>query len=263
MKKVSILMSMYNTPIEQLKQAVESMLNQTYRSFEFIIIDDCSKGDEVKTILDYNDDRIKLIKNKKNLGLPKSLNKGLKYVTTNYIFRMDTDDISHLDRIEKQMKFIEKNNYDLVCSRINYFDENGIYGCSKISGDITIDDMLFGTPFAHPSMFIKKDVLEAIGGYPCHNRCEDYAMELSLYAHGYKGYVMDDVLLDYRLDNDNYKKKKFKDRLIEVEMKKKYFKLNKVKFPKSLYIYKPILAGLIPSSIMKKYHEIKFRKEEN
>ena len=261
MEKVSILMSMYNTPIEQLKQSIESILNQTYTNFEFIIIDDCSTGDEVKTVLEYNDSRIKLIKNKKNLGLPKSLNKGLKYITTNYIFRMDTDDIAHLDRIEKQIKFIQDNDYDLVCSRINYFDESGIYGRSKKFGDINIDDMLFGTPFAHPSMVIKKSILESIGGYPCYTRCEDYAMELQLYANGYKGYIMEEPLLDYRLDNNNYKKKRFKDRLIEVKMKRKYFKLNKISFPKNLYIYKPLVAGIIPSGVMKKYHDRKFGKE--
>lgn len=261
MEKVSILMSMYNTPIEQLKKSIESILNQTHKNFEFIIIDDCSNGNEVKTVLDYNDDRIKLIRNKKNLGLTKSLNKGLKYITTNYIFRMDTDDIAHLDRLEKQIEFMKNNNYDFVCSRINYFNENGIYGCSKVFGDIKIDDMLFGTPFAHPSMLIKKDVLENTGGYPDYNRCEDYAMELNLYANGYKGYIMKEPLLDYRLDDDNYKKKKFKDRLTEVKMKKKYFKLNKVDFLKRIYIYKPILSGIIPSCIMKKYHEKKFEKE--
>ena len=104
-------MSMYDTPISQLKQSIESILNQTYSNFEFIIIDDCSHGKEVETVLSYHDERIKLIKNECNLGLPCSLNKGLKYVTTNYIFRMDTDDIAHLDRFEKQMKFfnISKN----------------------------------------------------------------------------------------------------------------------------------------------------------
>ena len=259
MKKVSVLMSMYDTPIPQLKQAIESILNQTYNNFEFIIIDDCSHGKEVETVLSYHDERIKLIKNETNLGLPRSLNKGLKYITTNYIFRMDTDDIAHLDRIEKQMKFMDENDYALVCSRINYFNEKGVFGSSKISGPISIDDMLFGTPFNHPTMLIKKDVLEAIGGYPYYKRCEDYAMELELYAKGYRGYVLDEALLDYRQDDDNYKKKKFKDRFIEVRMKKYYFKLNKVKFPKSLYAYKPILSGLIPAGIMKKYHARKFK----
>ena len=263
--KVTVLMSVYNTDLKELKEAVESILNQTYKNFEFLIINDGAKNGEIQLIESYKDNRIKILNNEENLGLEKSLNKGLKNAKGKYIVRMDTDDIAHLNRIEKQLEFIEENpQYSIVGSKVNYFDERGIYGTSKRVGEIEKEDLLFGTPFTHPSMIInKKDIINA-GGYPLYRRCEDYAMALNMYSKGYNGYVMSDILLDYRLDNNNYKKKKLKDRRIESKMK--WIFLGKLKVPVSkriVYSLKPIIVGIIPTSIMKKYHERVFKNEKN
>ena len=75
--KVTVLMSVYNTPLKQLKEAIESILNQTYKNFEFLIIDDGSKRECVDFIKSYKDKRINLVQNKINLGLERSLNRGL------------------------------------------------------------------------------------------------------------------------------------------------------------------------------------------
>ena len=103
MKKVdvSVVMSEYNTKREYLCTAIESILNQTFKDFEFIIVDDCGENNLDEIIEKYNDKRIKIIKNDKNRGLVYSLNHGIKEAKGEYIVRMDTDDIANKKRIEK------------------------------------------------------------------------------------------------------------------------------------------------------------------
>ena len=257
-KKVTVLMSEYNTKEEQLRASIESILNQTYKNFELLIIDDCSNKKSTEIIESYNDSRINLIHNKKNLGLAESLNKGIDLIDTDYIIRMDTDDIAKKDRIQKQMKFVKDHlEYSIVAGNANFFEEKGIYKTTNHSGEIKKEDFVWGTPFIHPTMIIKTKDLKAIGGYPIYNRAEDYAMAMELYVHGYKGYIMKDVLIDYRMDSNGYKKKKFKYRIVEVKLKFKYFRKLKIKFYNYIYCLKPILAGVLPKKILQIYHKTK------
>lgn len=105
-------MCVYNTPILYLREAVDSVLGQTYRNIEFVIVDDASDDAEVigyLNCLERIDNRVKVIRNKGNLGLTQSLNIGLSYCGGKYIARMDSDDISLPQRIEKQFSYMERN----------------------------------------------------------------------------------------------------------------------------------------------------------
>ncbi len=260
-EKVTVLMSEYNTKKEQLKQSIESILNQTYNNFEFIIVDDCSKEENIKLIESYKDNRIRLIRNEKNLGLAASLNKGIELATTDYIIRMDTDDIAKVDRIEKQVRFAENNpQYSIVSGRANFFDENGIYYTTPKSGEIYKNDLIKGTPFIHPTMLINKKHIQKIGGYPLYRRCQDYAMAMNMYANGYKGYIMEDILIDYRMDTDGYKKKKFKYRILEAKIRFHYYRKLKIDLLQYIYCLKPIVAGLMPKRLMQIYQKNKFKR---
>ena len=118
-------MPIYNGS-EFLSEAIESTLNQTYEDFEYLIIDDCSTDDSVSIIESYNDSRIKLIKNKKNLGVAKTFNKGLSIIDSKYVVRLDQDDVNKDNRVEEQIKFLESNsNIDIVCSWEQTIDYNG------------------------------------------------------------------------------------------------------------------------------------------
>ena len=254
-KKVTVLMSVYKEPEEQLKDSIESILKQTYKNFEFLIINDGNNKELVNLIQQYNDDRINLINNDVNMGLEKCLNKGLKIASGDYIVRMDADDISYFDRIEKQLKFIEENpEYAIVSGRAEVFDEDGIYKTTLNYGEVLKKDLVKGNQFIHPTMIINKKYILSIGGYPEYRRTEDYAMVMNLYANGYKGYVMDDVLLKYRMDKNGYKKKKFKYRIIEMKVRFKFFKKMRINFGEYIYVLKPIFVGLIPKFLLKKYH---------
>lgn len=254
---VSIIMAEYNTKETQLLKCIESILSQTYSKFELIIIDDCGKNDLNELLKKYNDSRIKIFKNTENIGLAMSLNKGIKLALYDYIVRMDTDDIMFPDRIEKQLKFaLEHKEYSIIGSRYRVFNEKGIIGESNIFGEISKEQFLFGTPFAHPTLLINKMDLINSGMYPNYRRCQDYAMEMQMYSKGYKGYIIDEVFLEYRQDDDGYKKRKFKTRLLEYKVRKKYFKiLNFNIFKRTLYMIKPLIIEMIPLSVQKFYHE--------
>ena len=258
--EITVLMSVYNTPREQLKLAIESILNQTYTKFEFLIICDGIKKEDIDFIKTYKDQRIKIEINSQNIGLIASLNKGIEIAKGKYIARMDTDDIAYPDRLEKQIKFVKENpEYAIVSGRADFFDETGIYGTSKIHGEIQKKDMFKSNPCIHPTMLINKKIIQEIGGYPNFLRCEDYAMIMQMLASGQKIYVLKDILLKYRMDKQGYKKKKFKDRFIEIKMKMIYFKKLDANIGQYIFAFKPFLAGLIPSKIMQMYLKKKIK----
>ncbi len=112
---ISVIMSNRNTPEEYLREAIESVLNQTYSDFEFIIVDDCSTDNSLEIIESYADARIKIIKNSENLGLTKSLNKAISCAEGEFIARMDADDICLPERFEKQVDFLKHHPDIIVC----------------------------------------------------------------------------------------------------------------------------------------------------
>lgn len=107
---IYVVMSCYNRE-KYVVEAIESILNQTYTNFEFIIIDDCSTDNTFEIVKEYakKDNRILALKNDKNYCYVHSLNKGIEIAKGKYIARMDDDDISLPERFEKQVEFLEKN----------------------------------------------------------------------------------------------------------------------------------------------------------
>ncbi len=205
------------------------------------------------------DDRIRIIVNEINLGLVKSLNKAINMTNTKYIARMDSDDISNKNRLEKQINFLENNDqYVLVGSRANYINGKEKYKESQFYGEVKKDILIKFCVFFHPSLLIKTKVLKQINGYEDYERNEDYALYLKLYYLGYKGYVLQDVLLNYRQDIKSFERKKYKDRIVEFQVRRKYLKLLKIELPKRfLYTIKPLIVGCIPKKIMYLYKKIK------
>ena len=127
--EISVIMSVYNEPKEYLIRSIESILNQTFKDFEFIVILDNPKNEIARNIAkEYSlkDERIVFIKNEENIGLTKSLNKGISISKGKFIARMDADDISHPKRFEEQISFLNKNNeYGLCGTKAYLIDENG------------------------------------------------------------------------------------------------------------------------------------------
>ena len=170
--KVSVLMSVYNGS-RYLQKSIESILNQTFADFEFIIINDCSTDNTEKIIREYSekDERIILINNSENLGLTKSLNKGLSHAQGEFIARMDYDDITISNRLEKQVEYLRQNpNCVAVGSEILIIDPDGspigIKGQSVKHEQI--EQILLsgrGGAIVHPSVMMSRLALEKVNGY--------------------------------------------------------------------------------------------------
>ena len=113
MPKISVLMSVYNEPVDWMRQAIESILNQTYKDFEFIIVNDNPEREENQLVLNEyrdKDSRISVLCNDQNIGLTKSLNKGLENANCEFVARMDADDIAFPDRLKLQLQYLLKQH---------------------------------------------------------------------------------------------------------------------------------------------------------
>lgn len=125
---ISVIMSVYNEEEGILRQAVESILNQTYPFLEFIILLDKPDNLDALSVLEgyrEKDERVRILVNQRNMGLTKSLNKGIAQASGHYIARMDADDISSLTRLSDQLNFLESRNLDLIGGQMEYITEDG------------------------------------------------------------------------------------------------------------------------------------------
>lgn len=259
MPKISVIMGVYNCKnYEMLKKSVISIINQTYNDWEFIICDDGSINNTEDMLHEIAklDRRIKIIGYKENRGLANALNCCIKEATGEYIARQDDDDISHPTRFEKQIKFIEYNNeYSIVGTIANVFDDSGIWGKYRLDEVVTKNSFLWNSPFLHPSLVIRKSDLEKVGGYRVAKetrRCEDYDLWMRMYAVGMKGYNLQEVLFNYRIDIDPEKKyRPMKYRIDEAIVRYKGFKAMGILLKGIPYIFKPFVIGLIPQCIFK------------
>lgn len=160
--EVTVLMSVYNTNLIFLEESIDSILKQTFTKFEFIIINDGSNIEISEFLSQYRDPRVIIIKNDKNIGLTKSLNKGLRQSRGKYIARMDSDDISELDRLQKQYDYMERNNGVSVLGGIGTFSDrkkSGIRICWDF--DVMKVRMMFqNVGVMHPTAFIRNSFIK-------------------------------------------------------------------------------------------------------
>lgn len=201
---ISILMSTYNETAKELNESISSILHQTYLNFEFLIINDNPDNLELEKILQtYTDSRIKIIRNKENLGLVKSLNKGLKLCSGQYVARMDADDISCPTRIQDELLYLQNNGLDMVGSFIETIDEYGktIKSLMKFpqKHNQIAKFMRWGSCICHPTWLLKREVCLELNGYRKAPHCEDYDFIIRAIAHGYKVGNIPKVELRYRI----------------------------------------------------------------
>lgn len=203
---ISVVMSNYNTDELYLRASIESILNQTYENFEFIIVDDCSTDNSVEVIESYSDKRINLIKNEENMGLTRSLNIAIKAARGEFIARMDADDISLPQRFEKQVEFLTQNPEYIACGtaiKIIGGREEGKRICRTIPDIESFRIyLLFGNypNIAHPTAMFNHSLLKKYDIEYDENclLAQDYKMwvNCSKYAPCYN---IDEVLLHYRV----------------------------------------------------------------
>lgn len=204
---LSVLMSVYNETEQELWESVESILAQTFKDFEFIIVNDNPERKELKEILHKiktKDSRVKVINNETNIGLALSLNKAAETSTGEIFIRMDADDISHPDRFLKQMNEIRKG-YDLVFTSFIFIDEcsNLINSSSSNLDNYSTYDIHNCLPLKnmihHPTVAMTKEIFMKAGRYRAFQVAQDYDLWLRIYDVGGKFKMMDSPLLKYRV----------------------------------------------------------------
>ncbi len=229
---ITVVMPVYNAAV-YLKESIDSILNQSYTDFIFLIINDCSTDNTEQIILEYNDRRIKYIKNEKNIGVRYSLNKAVDLTQTKYLVRMDADDISLPNRLQWQIDFMEQHLSIGVCGGLYE-----IFGNQNHVPKIPMKDeeikakLIFINQICHPSIMIRMEVLrnnnvhygvsfefnDSFG--PKISELEDFALWHRLKSLT-KFENIDKLILRYRMEGQNIS---YNKESLVLERKKSFFK---------------------------------------
>ncbi|MFA7301091.1 MAG: glycosyltransferase [Candidatus Shapirobacteria bacterium] len=196
---VSVILPVYNAG-KYLSLAIDSILNQQFNDYEFIIINDGSTDDSEEIVLKYKDKQIRYYRNQKNMGLVFTLNRAIKMSRGKYLARMDSDDVSRADRLDKQVKFMESNLGVMVCgSFARMIDEKGhVLGkLTPPTGWLLKYNYWKPSPMIHPTVMMRREVFDNLE-YDLEAKCaEDY--DLWLKCSG-RLYNIDEYLLNYRIN---------------------------------------------------------------
>jgi len=185
--KVTILLSVYNGE-KHLSDSIDSLLFQTYKNIEILIIDDNSNDATFDICKKYEEsfNNIKVFKNLKNLGLTKNLNFLIEHSSGTYLARQDADDISEVTRIEKQIKFMNKYKLDACTTRAYVMKQNKVTPNKSVYMPKKLV-MRFKNPFIHGSLMIKKTSILEVGKYnEKFYYSQDYKLMYDLIERGYK-----------------------------------------------------------------------------
>lgn len=265
---ISIIMGIYRMANKEsiVRLAINSILVQTYKEFEFIICDDGSDDGTYEMVQNIvkEDNRVILIRNKENKGLAYSLNHCLSIAKGKYIARMDADDISMPDRLEKQIKFLDEHpEYSIVGCNLLLINDKGTWGKRILEEKPKKKSFLFTSPFCHPAIVMRKEVLDKVNNYKVEKitrRAEDYDLFMRMYANGYKGYNIQKFLYQFREDDEAFKRRAYKYRWDEVQIRYRGFKELKLMPKAILYVIKPLIVGLIPQEFLSKLREMRQEK---
>lgn len=265
--KISVIMSVYNCE-DTLTMAIDSIIDQTYENWEFIICNDCST-DSTQEILDNYalrfPKRFVLLRNEKNMRLAYSLNRCLEQVTGAYIARMDGDDYCAPDRFEKQIRFLtEHPEYDLVGTAMRRFNDKG-YADAVIKPE-NVDKYFLrkDVTFNHATILARRYVFDKLNGYVVSKRTErgqDYDLWFRFFAEGFNGCNLQEPLYFVREDMNAIRRRTFRTRWYAYQTTKVGFKL--LGFPKR-WLVKPfvtmICKSLTPYWIVSLYREYQKNK---
>lgn len=261
--RISVIMGIYNCA-DTLIEALESLEAQTYKRFKVILCDDGSKDNTLEVALKWAESHANyiVIKNEKNIKLAATLNHCLDYADTEYVARMDGDDISTPDRFEKEISFLDSHpEYALVSCGMIYFDEKGEYGKNYPKIEPTRFDFKYSSPFCHAPVMMRRDILEKIGRYTANEltvRVEDYYLWYKFYKAGYKGYNLNMYLYKMLNGRDAYKRRRIADRWHAA--KTNYLVNKGLGVPNAwFYAFVAIAKGLFPTFLIKLYHKYTLR----
>ncbi len=264
MKKdyISVIMAVYNCA-DTVREAIDSILNQTYQKWQLIICDDCSTDDTLKIVKEYETkypDKFKVIQNEVNSKLSFSLNHCLEYADGEFIARMDGDDISVPERFEKQVNYLRTHpDVDLCSTIIQRFDGSGLTDIIKKPEFPDRYTQRNHVAFNHATIMTYKYVYDKCDGYTVSKRtvrAQDFDLWFRFFYHGFKGVNLQEPLYLMREDLNAVKRRTFKVRFNAYRTKMLGFKL--LGYPwhwriKPTFVF--IIKGLTPSFIAYKHRQ--------
>jgi glycosyltransferase involved in cell wall biosynthesis len=226
--KATVIMSCFNSS-QFLAKSIDSVLLQSFKQFEFLIIDDYSTDDTYEILNNYSkkDERIKVYKNKVNLGLTANLNFLIKEASGEYIVRIDADDVCKKDRFYKQIEYLDNNpTIGLVGSSCNVIDEH-----SNVIGNRTnpcnhsdiIRNLIIFNPINHPTVVIRTEIALFHLYDTSYRTSQDWDLWIRLYKNKIKFYNLPEKLIDYRVSSDYLAKKSYRYRFNELKIKLNHF----------------------------------------
>ena len=221
-------MSCFNSS-QFLEESMDSVLLQSFKQFEFLIIDDCSEDNTLEILNNYSkkDERIKVYENKVNLGLTVNLNFLIKEASGEYIIRMDADDVCKKDRFYKQIEYLDNNpTIGLVGSSCNVIDEY-----SNVIGNRTnpynhsdiIRNLIIYNHINHPTVVIRTEIARFYLYDPRYKTTQDWDLWIRLYKNKIKFHNLAENLIDYRVSSNYLAKKSFRYRFNELNIKLNHF----------------------------------------
>ena len=241
---VSVIIPCYNAE-KIVGYTLDSVINQTYKNIEIICVNDCSKDNSLKVLEEFEkkDKRIKVLNNSKNSGVAETRNNALKIAKGEYVAFVDSDDIWHLDKLEKQINFMVENGYDLTFTSVQFIDDNGNLTGTRfiVPKQVTYKQLLKQNVITLSSAVISKKILKDRIFHDDHLH-EDFILWLELLNEETdKAYGMTEVLVDYRLTAGSKTRNKWKSLKMTYKTYK-HFHINWIKA--HYYLFHYIIRGL-------------------
>jgi hypothetical protein len=254
--EISVIMSIYKEQEIGIKRAVDSIICQTFKNLEFIIIIDNPQNlDAIKLIQEYalKDNRIIYIVHQKNKGLSAGLNEGIKISKGRFIARQDTEDASLPDRLQVQYDYLLSNpNVSIVGTALKYLDGDGNEIMIRKYKQVVGKEINRTNPLGHPTLLIRKECFEKYGYYDENVYCEDYDLWINWYLKGLIFHNLQQSYYDYYQDND-YKKRKAKPELKDtIECIERYTDKLQFSFIDYVFLYLQKVVLFLPSSLIVK-----------
>lgn len=260
--KVSIVMGIYNCA-STLSEAIDSLLSQTFSDWELIMCDDGSIDSTMAVAQSYVDkyDNILLIRNERNMGLPATLNHCLEYAESEYIARMDGDDISLPERFEMEVGVLDKHpEYAVVSGGMICFDENGDWGEIKPKEKPVKQDFAKGTPFCHAPCMMRREALNKVGNYSVNEklrRGQDYYLWYKFYKNNYIGYNIQQPIYKMRDDRNAANRRTLKSALLSFSVEKEIFDGLGIPYKYYWRLFRGVFVSMLPKGLYIFLHKTK------
>ena len=265
---ISVIMGVYNGE-KTVAKAIDSILGNTYQDLELIIVDDGSTDNTYAVLRSAakTDNRVKVLQTETNRGLAHALNTALGVANGEWIARQDADDVSHPDRLQKQIDYLKAHpEIAFTGGAVNLVDGRGnVWGIRKYPQNVSKETVLKYNPFVHPTLLLRREAMETVNGYrdlPMTTRCEDYDLIFRLYAAKMYGGNLQDIIMDYLEERDTAFRHNFRTRYNEYRVRAYGNKLLGGGIKGNILALKPLALLFVGGKLYNTLHNRKWKKDK-